>query len=259
MLEFKVLGALEVLDNGRVCTPTPPKVLRVLALLLLRANRVVPIETLVEELWGDNPARTAVTTTQTYIYQVRKLIDRDRSGTDEELLVTKWPGYMLRLPAGALDADKFEALVTRGRTHLEQGRAGEAAPILHQALNLWTDLPLANVPQGTILATHTQSLMEQRLRAIELRIQADSQLGRHVELIGELRELIAEYPFNEWLHEQLISALNHAGRRSDALLAYQEIRSTLHTELGLEPSTQLQRLQHEVLSNQPVRVPRLKA
>src|SRR5690349_2127584 len=103
MLKFKVLGTLEVLQDGRHCTPTPPKVLRVLAVLLLRANRVVPVETLIEELWGDTPARTAITTTQTYIYQLRKLIGMRCSGSAEEILVTKWPGYLLRVPEGALD------------------------------------------------------------------------------------------------------------------------------------------------------------
>ncbi|MFF5212015.1 BTAD domain-containing putative transcriptional regulator [Streptosporangium sp. NPDC000396] len=249
MLEFKVLGALEVLNKGRHCTPTPPKVLRVLAVLLLRANRVVPIETLIEELWGDAPARTAVTTTQTYIYQLRKLIDRQCADAADELLVTKWPGYLLRVPEGCLDSDLFDRLVAQGRRHLDEGRPEEASETLREALGLWTDAPLANVPQGRILAAHTQALQEQRLRATELRIQADRQLGRHLELIGELRELVTEYPFNEWFHGQLITALNHAGRRSDALRAYQSIRSTLHNELGLEPSKQLQRLQHEVLTD----------
>ncbi|MFF4775699.1 AfsR/SARP family transcriptional regulator [Microtetraspora fusca] len=249
MLEFKVLGALEVLHDGRHCTPTPPKVLRVLAVLLLRANRVVPVETLIEELWGDSPARTAITTTQTYIYQLRKLIGRRSTGSTEEILVTKWPGYLLRVPEGSLDAEVFDRLLARGRAELDEGRPEQAAETLREALAFWTDSPLANVPQGRILAAYASSLEEQRMRAIELRIRADSQLGRHAELIGELRDLVVEHPFNEWLHGQLISALNQVGRRSDALRAYQSVRSTLHKELGLEPSAQLQRLQHEVLVN----------
>ncbi len=249
MLKFKVLGTLEVLQDGRHCTPTPPKVLRVLAVLLLRANRVVPVETLIEELWGDTPARTAITTTQTYIYQLRKLIGMRCSGSAEEILVTKWPGYLLRVPEGALDVENFDQLVARGRTELNEGRPGDAAETLRQALALWTDSPLANVPQGRILASYAASLEEQRMRALELRIQADGQLGRHSELIAELRALVTEHPFNEWLHGQLIKALHQVGRRSEALRAYQSVRSTLHRELGLEPSAQLQRLQHEVLVN----------
>jgi SARP family transcriptional regulator, regulator of embCAB operon len=247
-MEFRVLGALEIVNGRRVCTPTAHKVRQVLALLTLYANKIVHADLLIKELWGDDPPKSAVTTTQTYIYQLRKLFARE--GLDEpgsELLATKPPGYVLRLDPGQVDALVFQRLVRQGQRHLDSGEVAEASQVLRRALAMWTGPALVDVTPGQVLEGHVVALEEQRLRALELRIQADLRLGHHRELIGELRSTVITYPFNEWFHAQLISALCRCGRRNDALQVYQSLRNNLNCELGLEPSLELQRLHREVL------------
>jgi DNA-binding SARP family transcriptional activator len=252
MAEFKVLGALEIVSDGRVCTPTAPKVRQVVALLLLNANKVVGLDHLIAELWDERPPKSAVTTTQTYIYQLRKLIaDHRLDPPGRELLVTKASGYVLQVPAEDLDAVVFRQLVREGQQHLDAGRPLPAGRTLRQALDLWQGPALADIACGRSLEPHAVLLEEQRLRALELRITADLQLGLHRELIGELKALVAQHPLNEWFHGQLIRSLSTAGRRSEALQAYQRLRTLLDTELGLDPTPELQQLQLEVLAAAP--------
>lgn len=249
MLKFQVLGPLEAIDGSHLCTPTPPKVRRVLALLLLRANQVVSMDALIEELWGEEPPLSAVGTAQTYIYQLRKILDpHGTQAASGEWLVTKPPGYLMRLAPSQLDAVDFETLSWQGRQMLDNGRPEQAAILLRRALDLWKGPGLANVRLGRLLEAHAVHLEEQRMRTLELRIQADAELGRHRELIGEMRSLVATHPLNEWLHGQLIVALSRSGRRGEALQAYQDLREVLSEQLGLDPQPELQRLQREVLT-----------
>ncbi len=249
MVRFKTLGTFEVLKGDKVCTPTAPKVRQVLALLLMHANFVVPTETIIQELWGDRPPSSAVTTAQTYIYQLRKIIENQNlARPGEELLVTKAPGYVLRIEPGQLDAEEFSKLVNESRGLLDRGAVGQAAGRLRDALNLWTGQALSNVPLGSRLEAYAVQLEEQRLRALELRIEAELQLGHHRELIGELQSLVKAHPFNEWFHARLMWTLSKSGRRNEALEVYRNLRDVLARELGLEPSQELQRLHHEVLS-----------
>lgn len=249
MTQFKLLGGLEIINDDRGCAPTAPKVRQVLALLLLCSNQVVNLALLIQELWDERPPRSAVTTTQTYIYQVRRLIAEEKlDEPGKELLVTKASGYVLQAAPEQLDANVFRWLVRDGKKYLEGGQPAEASRVLRQALDLWRGAALADVTCGRILAPHAVLLEEQRLRALELRIEADLQLGLHRELIAELKSLAAENPLNEWFHGQLITALSHVGRRSEALQAYQTLRTVLDDELGLEPAAELQRLQLEVLT-----------
>jgi DNA-binding SARP family transcriptional activator len=246
---FNVLGTLEVTHNGHICTPTAMKVRWTLAVLVCRANQIVGVDALIDELWGSRPPRSAVTTAQTYIYQLRKFFEREMLATHgEELLETRSPGYLLRLNEEQVDAVRFEQLAREGRMLFEQGKAAPAADRLRQALSLWRGRALANIPVGKLLEAHVVHLEETRLRALELRIRADIAIGRHRELIPELHSLVSQYPLNEWLHGQLISALHQSGRRGEALRAYQKTRDVLNTELGLEPSATLQRLQYQILN-----------
>jgi DNA-binding SARP family transcriptional activator len=250
MLQFKVLGPLEVIHDGRVCTPTPPKVRQVLALLLLRANQVVAIDALIEEVWGEDPPLSAVGTMQTYIHQLRKLLDQREVRADGgEWLVTKPPGYLMAVPPSQLDAHTFELLCRQGRQLLDGGRPEQAGQVLRQALARWSGPCLADVGPGRLLEAHAVHLEEQRMRTLELRIQADAELGLHRDLVGEMRSLVMSHPLNEWFHGQLIVALSRSGRRGEALQAYQNLRELLCSQLGLEPQPDLQLLQREVLSN----------
>src|SRR5207249_5603424 len=110
-----------------------------------------------------------------------------------------------------------------------------ASHLLRRALGLWRGPGLANVRRGSLLEAHAVHLEEQRMRTLELRIQADVELGRYRELIGEMRSLVAVHPLNEWFHGQLIMALSHSGRRGEALQAYQDLRRTLSNQLGVDP------------------------
>lgn len=239
---------MEVFHEGRSCTPTAPKARWVLALLVVRANQVVGIDSIIEELWGENPPRSAVATAQTYVYHLRRKVMRDGPADSGPLLETRPPGYLLRVPREAVDALVFERLAEEGRALLEDGQPREAAARLRQALGVWRGPVLADVPAGPLLSAHIPRLNEQRLRSRELLIQADLQLGRHRELVGELRSLVSSHPLNEWFHGQLIEVLNRCGRRGEALVAYQSLRNVLNEELGLEPSSELQRLQNAVLT-----------
>lgn len=251
-MRFTILGALEVLKDEQVCTPSAPKVLQILALLLLRANRPLQMEVVVEELWGDSPPKSAVTTAQTYICHLRKVLGQEGLSTEEgELLVTRPYGYLFQIAPEQLDALVFQRKLSEGRQLLEEGRPDMASACLHEALDLWTGPILAHVARGPVLGAYAIRLEEQRLRALELRIQSDVLLGRDRELIGELRSLVMQYPLNEWFHGQLIRALSRAGRRNEALEAYRRVRETLTNELGLEPSDELQDLHQEVLGATP--------
>ena len=251
MLAVKVLGSVELVADGKVARMSAPKARRVLALMALQANRVVYTKDIIEELWDQNPPKTAVTTVQTYMYHIRRLLAEctGSSGPETVHLETRPRGYVLTVRDGRVDAMEFFRLVDRANAEFDSANPAEALRHIRLALSLWQHGPaLADVVTGPLLEAHLVHLKEQRKRALELRIEADIALGRHRALIPELRYLIVQDPLNEWLHGRLIVALERSGRRSEALRAYQEIRQVLQDEVGLEPSEELRRIQHEVLT-----------
>lgn len=247
MTRFDVLGPLEIRLPAGVLVPRGPMVRKMLALMALRANQIVSFDTFIEELWDGEPPRTAVTTIRTHVYHVRQMMARQGGHTGADLIVTQPAGYMLRLGPGELDAQVFSQLVSEGGELLASDRAREAAEALSKALSMWRGAALANVTAGPVLSCHLVALEEMRIRARELRIEADLRLGRHRELIAELRELVGANPLNEWLHARLIDALRLSGRRNEALTAYHAVRTLLDDELGLQPSEELRQLQQEIL------------
>ncbi|SCF39249.1 DNA-binding transcriptional activator of the SARP family [Micromonospora matsumotoense] len=249
---FRVLGPLEVTVQGTIETPTATKVRWTLALLLLRANQVVSRASIIAELWGEHPPRSAVTTAQTYVYQIRKKYQHRFSQLGwGEFVQTRSPGYLLRVDEAEIDAWVFERLSEQGRTSLESGHVEQAARQLHGALALWRGPALADVPAGPLLTPHVTHLAEIRTRTLRLRIVADRRLGRHHELIPELQFLAAANPIDEWFHQQLMIALTETGRRADALQVYERLQSTLGAELGVAPSSRLCQLQHDVVAGVP--------
>ncbi|WP_433342947.1 AfsR/SARP family transcriptional regulator [Micromonospora sp. CA-111912] len=243
-MKFRVLGPFEGSMEGKPSTPSATRVRWTLALLLLRANRVVDRGCIIQELWGENPPRSAVTTTQTYIYLLRKKYQRVGEG---EFIETRPPGYLLRCDESEIDAFVFERLSAEGAAAFAAGDAERAARRLRQALALWRGPVLADITAGPVLTPHIRQLEEVRTRTIRTRILADLRLGRHHELIPELRFAALENPFDEWLHEQLMITLSEAGRRAEALDAYRELQRALDQNLGIEPSHTLRQLQHDVL------------
>jgi DNA-binding SARP family transcriptional activator len=249
MVSFTVLGPLGVRTGPDLHSPRGPKVRKLLALLLLRPGNAVDTSTVAEELWDSNPPRTEMATIRTHVYHLRTLLEEQGSGRNRVALLTTRPGgYALRVDESQLDASVFTQLLDRGRGLLAEGRVDRAAQTLRSALALWQGPALANVAAGRVLSRYVAQLEEQRIRALELRVEADMRMGRHRELIAELRGLVVVHPLNEWFHAQLIDALRRCGRRGEALDAYRNLHDVLDRELGIEPSRELKRLQYEILA-----------
>ncbi|MDT6987472.1 BTAD domain-containing putative transcriptional regulator [Streptomyces lusitanus] len=260
-MDIEVLGALSVSEHGISVTPTAPKPRQVLALLALHADRVVPVSSLVEELWDDEPPRSARTTLQTYVLQLRELIGEalaqagERGVTAKDILVTLPGGYRLNTRGGRVDFREFEKQAGAGYRAMDAEDFAGAARRLREALSLWTGAALADVTAGSRTGLEAKRLDEARLCALDQRIEADLRLGRHRELVSELTVLVNRHRLHESLHGQYMVALHRSGRRGEALNAYQRLRTTLVRELGLEPSATLRRLQRSILLATPETVP----
>ena len=212
-----------------------------LALLVLRAGEVVSIvDTLVDELWGEQPPPTAAKNVQGYVVRLRKVLG-------DGVLVTQAPGYALRVDVGRLDAARFQALVEDAR--LEQARG--AARRLEGALDLWRGPPLADFTYEPFAQEEIRRLEELRLSALEDRIEADLALGRHEQVVGELESLARAYPLRERLQRLLLVALYRCGRQTEALEAYRATRRRFVDDLGVEPSPALRRLERAILEHDP--------
>ncbi|OXZ01545.1 AfsR/SARP family transcriptional regulator [Streptomyces microflavus] len=248
-MQFNLLGPFEIItDDGRTLALGTPKMCQVIALLLMRPGSVVSVNALRRELWGDDAPGSAPTTLQTYIYHARKMFEREGvTSRGGPLLHTQSPGYRIVAEAGEVDANIFEQLVKQGRVLLDENRPHEARTALREAVGLWRGSMLANVTVGRDLREYVTHLEELKVRAIEMRIEAGEALGQQREMIPELRSLVSTYPLNEWFHARLINALNQSGRRAEAVHAYHDLRRTLRSELGLEPSPELHRLEHKIL------------
>nr|WP_205616395.1 AfsR/SARP family transcriptional regulator [Streptomyces harenosi] len=247
---------MAVQENQVSITPTAPKPRQVLALLALHADRVVPVSALMEELWGTTPPRSARTTLQTYVLQLRELITaalkNDPAGRSaKDVLVTTPGGYLLCSGGGRSDVREFERLAGAGYRCMDAGDFPGAARQLNEALLLWSGTPFADVQAGPQLEMEIKRLDESRLCALDQRIEADLRLGRHREVLAELTVLVNRYRTHESLHAQFMLALHRSGRRGEALSVYQGLRSTLVRELGLEPSAALRRLQRSILMAGP--------
>ncbi|WP_326700521.1 NB-ARC domain-containing protein [Streptomyces sp. NBC_01754] len=232
-------------------TPSAAKPRVVLATLLVQCNNVVSTHTLIDELWSSGPPRTAATTLQVYVSQLRKALLEEAGPDPEQPLVTRPPGYAIRVADDELDLTVFERLRALGRTAYENGAWEESSVLLERALGLWTGSALSGIPQGPSLETSAIRLDELRSEVLEQRITADLKLGRHQELIGELMALAHEHPLREALHGRLMVALYRSGRQSEALQAYHGARHALKEELGVEPGPGLNRLLERILASDP--------
>lgn len=248
-MRYKVLGPFEVRRDDADLTPTAPRLREILALLVVRHNHVVTVRELVDELWGASPPTTAVPTLQTYVYRLRRLFVGPRPTRGEGALRTKGDGYLLDIRPDEVDLHHFTSLTGQGRVALGAGDAERASRLCAKALDLWSgETALGGVTAGDLLSAHITRLAEMRLRAIEIRIEADLRLGEHRELISELKGLILTYPLHEAFYGQLMLALYRANRCSEALSTYRRLRELMIGELGLEPSARLRELQQALLS-----------
>jgi WD40 repeat protein/DNA-binding SARP family transcriptional activator len=245
-LEIRVLGRVDALIDGQALPLGGRKQRSVVAMLALNANSTLSGDELIDGLWGDDPPASAAKNLQLYVSRLRKAL---ADGHAEAEILTRGRGYELRLPAGAVDALRFEHLVEEAAR--EPAAAAAANGAAAAALELWHGAPLADVASEPFAAPEIGRLEELHLRAIELATDAELAAGRHVEVIARLEELITEEPLRERLHAQRMLALYRAGRQAEALEAYRESRETLVEQIGVEPGPELQRLHGAILAQDP--------
>jgi DNA-binding SARP family transcriptional activator/ABC-type branched-subunit amino acid transport system substrate-binding protein len=252
-MEFRILGPLEVSDEGRRVEIGGHKQRALLASLLLHANEVVSLDRLIDELWGETPPPTAAKTLQAQVSRLRRSLngDEDPAAHMRGPLQTRGHGYVLTVEPGQVDADRFQGMLGEARRARAEGKPEEAAEELRRALALWRGPALADFAYESFAQTEIARLDELQLTALEERIEADLALGRHTELIGELEALVARHPLRERLRGQLMLALYRSDRQAEALHVYQEFRLALAEEVGLEPSQGLQRLERQILEQNP--------
>jgi predicted ATPase/DNA-binding SARP family transcriptional activator len=241
---FRVLGPLEAHVGATPAALGGSKQRALLATLLLRRNEVVSRDRLIEVLWGDDPPASAAGSLQVYVHALRRELGTTR-------IETHGLGYCIRLGPGELDLDTFERLLGRARRALADQHPSDAEADLRAALALVEGDPLADLAGAEGLAADARRLEELRLEAIELRNDAELELGRHAALAADLQTLVAEFPFRERLRAQQMLALYRAGRQKEALECYRAARDTLVEELGVEPGLELQELERAILQQDP--------
>ncbi|MFJ8582541.1 BTAD domain-containing putative transcriptional regulator [Micromonospora sp. NPDC093277] len=250
-LRFHILGPLEVYRDGEPCTPTAPLQRKLLALLLLHGNELIPVTRIIDALWGHRPPRSALAALQMYVSAVRRVLSpgaRVRGGTRQHpVLRTQPSGYVIRVEPGQLDLHRFRSLSADGRRRVAEGRCAEAGESFRQALAMWRGPALADLSRSDLMERYAVPLEAERLALLQERIGADLCQGRSLELVGELGELSARYPLRESFHQQLMLALYLSGGRAEALQVYQRAHRIMVDEAGVEPGPGLRALQQMIL------------
>ena len=246
-MRFRMLGSLLVGDGASLSRIRADQQRLVAALLLLEAGRAVPVERLVDELWGERPPPSAAATVRGYVMRLRRLLGGDPGSS----LVTQGRGYELVVEDGDVDARVFAGLVASARHALTDGQPETAAARLSQGLALWRGPALADVPARPAVTAEAERLGQLRLAAVEDLLGVQLELGAHAEVVHQAQRLVAEHPLRERLWAQLMLAQYRCGRRAQALDAYLRARRVLVEELGLEPGPELRELQRVILAGQP--------
>jgi len=235
-MEFRILGPLEVEEDGQPIALGGGKQRSLLALLLLGRGRPVSTERLIEEIWHGDPPATAAKSVQVYVARLRRSLGSER-------IVKRQGGYELLVAPGEVDADRFEQLVAAA----SGAPPAQAASALKEALALWRGHPLADLSLEPWAESEIARLEDRRFAAFEDWADAELALGNHRELAPELETLAAEHPFRERFLELLVLALYRSGRQAEALSAYRRGAGRLRSELGLEPSQPLRELEAQIL------------
>ena len=242
--DFRVLGPLEVHVGGAPVALGGPKQRALLALLLLHANDVVPRDVLIEEMWEGTPPPKALAFVQNCVSRLREVLGKTT-------IETRPPGYRLVVEPDAIDARRFERLVHEARDR----PARERAVALREALELWQGTPLSDLAYWGFAQDPIRRLEEHRINALQMRLEAELELGLHRESVGELDALAREHPTHERLRWLQMLALHRSDRRLDALAAYQEARLAIVEESGMEPGGELRALQRRILQDDPTLMP----
>jgi DNA-binding SARP family transcriptional activator len=245
-----ILGPLQVVgDDGREMAIAGRMPRALLALLLLRANEVVPSDRLVEELWAGAPPASGTKGLQVHVSRLRRALAAGGPDPGEERLLTAaGGGYLLPVGPDELDASRFEQLIAEGRSRVAAGEMTGALREFCAALELWRGPVLSDFQYDAFAQAAIARLGELRAAILEERIAVEMELGHEAQVLGELESLVREFPYRERLHGQLMLALYRAGRQADALASYRAARSVLVDELGIEPSAELRQLHEAILA-----------
>ncbi len=246
-VEIRLLGPFEIVDDGTVAAlPRLPRTM--LAALVLRANQVVPADTLVEAIWDGEAPDTAASVLRSYVTAARRALPEAR-------LLTHPSGYQLVVEPGEVDAGRFEHLLADGRRALADGHARLARALCQRGLTLWHGPALLDLASHPFARDEGARLDELRLACLETRLDAELRLGRQADALPELERLVAEHPLRERLRALLVLALYRSGRQADALACLADGRRVLVDELGLEPGPELRDLQARILAHDPSLAP----
>ena len=247
-VEYRLLGPLEVLVDGRPARLGAPRHRGMLVLLLTQANAVVPAQRMIDELWGEEPPASAVNLVQGAVSHLRKILGR-------EAIATRGAGYALSVEPDALDLQRFERLAEAGSIALADGHLETAAATLGEALALWRGPALADLRDERFLHSVASRLEELRLIVAERRLEAELERGRHADVLADVRALAAEHPLRERGHGLLMLGLYRCGRQAEALEVYRAARETLVEELGISPGPALRELEARILRQDPDLMP----
>jgi predicted ATPase/DNA-binding SARP family transcriptional activator len=244
-VEVRVLGQLELVAGDGVVALPAAKQRRLLAALLIHCGETRSADALIDAVWGESPPVSARKLLQIYVSQLRRALP---AGVR---IVTRASGYALEFDRALLDAARFERLLAEGRSALREGNGALAASLLERALALWRGRAYADFAYEDFARAEVERLEELRLVALEERVAAQLELGRHADVLGEVRSLVSAHPLRERLQGQAMLTLYRCGRQTEALELYAAARARLRDELGLEPGTDLRELQQRILQQDP--------
>ena len=251
LMEFRILGPLEVVQDGKRVPISAPREQVLLAMLVLEANRVVPVNRLIDAIWDGDPPETARRQVQICVSSLRKTLG---AAAGRNVIITRAPGYQLDVPDEAIDAARFNALAAAGRAAAGDAQALDQIDSLRAALALWRGSAAAGIESPVVQIAATR-LNEQRLMTLEECIGLEISRGNHAEVIGELAALVKEHPLRERLRAYQMVALYQAGRQADALAVFREVREVFMAELGIDPGEELARLERAILRKDPELIP----
>lgn len=245
-MDFRILGRLEAVEGvAEAAVDVAPRRAQpraLLAMFLLHPNDLLTTDRLVEALWGETPPATADKALQGHVSSLRKALGHDR-------LLTERGGYRLRVANGELDADRFATAVATARAIVDPAARARS---LSAALAMWRGTPLADLAVERFVQSELPRLAALRLAALEAWADAEVRAGNHAAVLVELERAVAEHPLSEGLRATLMLGLYRAGRQSDALRVYREGRRLLADELGIDPGTELQLLERQILAHDPL-------
>ena len=250
-LEYRVLGPFEVVRDTMKVLPVGARERAILLFLLLQANQIVAAESLIDGVWGGRPPRCAWNALHNCVSHLRKLLEPEACASGPEVLLTRPPGYLLRVGREQLDSARLETILERGRQAVERNALQRAVQLLRAGEGLWRGPALADFRFEEFARSEIARLEELRLLTIGQRVEVELALGRHAFLVCELTRLVGEHPLNERFRAQLMLALYRCGRQAEALAVYRETHTVLAEELGISPSRPLQILERAILLQEP--------